>query len=238
MARHFQAPQASTTLTVCKRCFAELPADLKHFPPFPRKTNGLNSYCRQCERKRARVAQAKRRLDPVEKVRVLEEKRRHSKSAKGRETKRRQSETYNHWRRQRHLDLPWLWTPELWEKCKADWEGRCAYCGATGDMTQDHFVPLMEAACPGTVPWNMIPACMICNASKQHRPASHWCKDAVRLAAIIDYLQLQVVTSPKQSLLGVTGDDAQAVHRSFGSSFRIADNAGVRKLEQSMFPVA
>lgn len=197
MAIHIKAPQVSTSLAMCTRCFAEFPADLKHFPPFPRKANGLNSHCRQCERKRAREAQAKRRSDPVEKLRVLEEKRRHSNSAKGRETKRRQSETYNHRRRQRHLALPWLWTPELWEKCKADWCNRCAYCGATGEMTQDHFVPIMGANCPGTVPWNMVPACITCNTSKKHRPATDWCKDTIRLAAIVSYLQSQGAASPE-----------------------------------------
>ena len=38
--------------------------------------------------------------------------------------------------------------------------------------------------------------------------------------------------------MNATGDEAAAVHRTFGTSFRIADTSGVRKLEQSLFPVA
>ena len=48
---------------------------------------------------------------------------------------------------------------------------------------------------------------------------------------------LKWIRNPEEACeeMGVTGEEAEAVHRTFGSSFRIADTSGVRKLEQSIF---
>ena len=35
-------------LLICTRCSMEKPADLKHFPPHNKKSNGLDSWCREC----------------------------------------------------------------------------------------------------------------------------------------------------------------------------------------------
>lgn len=60
----------------------------------------------------------------------------------------------------------YLWNKSLWERCLQEWGHQCAYCGKAGVMTQDHFIPLSHPDCPGTVPGNIVPACLQCNLSK------------------------------------------------------------------------
>lgn len=80
------------------------------------------------------------------------------------------------WKRsQRELDNPSRWTSADWDKCKLAWKSRCAYCGRRAKrLTRDHFIPLTDPKCPGTVPWNIVPACVSCNSSKRNRDPHDW----------------------------------------------------------------
>lgn len=49
----------------------------------------------------------------------------------------------------------------------------CAYCGATEDLTVDHFIPLYLGG--KTEFGNIVPACYSCNSSKQHKHPQTWC---------------------------------------------------------------
>jgi 5-methylcytosine-specific restriction endonuclease McrA len=69
-------------------------------------------------------------------------------------------------RRTRKLSLPIQWTIEDWDRCLAYFCHKCAYCGLQGKLHQDHFIPLVNPDCPGTVPWNIVPACVSCNCKK------------------------------------------------------------------------
>ena len=178
----------SVAQKACTRCRVVQPRSLEYFGRNPRMRDRLNSHCRSCVREWARNKQRARRADPVERLKLLEEKRRYAMSPKGREWKRRVSETDNHKRRQRRLAAPWNWSPTLWEKCKAAWAGHCAYCWKSNVvLTQDHFIPL-ALDCPGTVPANMVPACRHCNGSKGARMPWDWCRDNAVLARIAEYL--------------------------------------------------
>lgn len=64
---------------------------------------------------------------------------------------------------------PFDWTVTDWIACQAAWEHRCAYCGGNGPLEQEHYVPLSAPDSPGTVPWNMLPACSPCNRRKWDR---------------------------------------------------------------------
>lgn len=161
-------------MVTCTKCKIEKPGDTEHFSPNHKKRNGLSSWCRECMRTRAREKMRERRADPVERIKVKEEKRRHYLSAKGKEMKVRSMARDN--ARQRHSkteerfgkEMVWVWTPELWEECKARFQG-CAYCGVSPEgvtIEQDHFIPLSHPDCPGTTPWNMVSACQHCNRSK------------------------------------------------------------------------
>lgn len=169
----------------CPKCKKTFPRNLIFFSPRYGKEKGLiSSWCRSCLRTLARATQTKRRKDPILRIKLLEEKKRYNLSPKGRESKRRQSETSNHKRRQRHLNVIWDWTVDDWEECKEFWGKICAYCGSGGYLTQDHFIPLADPKCPGTVRSNMVPACMHCDTSKQHHHPDVWVKNKKILRSI------------------------------------------------------
>jgi 5-methylcytosine-specific restriction endonuclease McrA len=54
----------------------------------------------------------------------------------------------------------------------AEFNQSCAYCGCTGDLHQDHFLPISKG---GThVLSNIIPACQTCNFSKRDHDPETW----------------------------------------------------------------
>jgi 5-methylcytosine-specific restriction endonuclease McrA len=176
---------------VCPRCNVQKP----HTEEFFRRRGPsegwyLSSWCKTCCADHAKKKQADRRADPKERVRLLEQKKRHRQSAKGVAAHNRRSLIANVLRKQRRAAGSWMWTIDLWEACKEMWGNRCVYCDAVEELTQDHFVPLFSPECPGTVPWNMVPACEGCNASKRHRDAAVWCKDKQRVVYIAARLEL------------------------------------------------
>ena len=57
-------------------------------------------------------------------------------------------------------------------------ENKCAYCGSTGVLAQDHFIPISNPDCPGTIPGNIVPACTKCNSSKCGNHPDRWCTPA------------------------------------------------------------
>ena len=68
-------------------------------------------------------------------------------------------------RRQERLEaLPNLLTDPQREQILAYWGGCCAVCGAApGEdgkaLALDHWIPLADEHCPGTVAWNTLPLC-------------------------------------------------------------------------------
>lgn len=162
---------------------------LDEFPVEPRMRSGHGSWCNSCVRSRASRKQAKRRNDPVERMKLLAEKIRYARSPKGREQKRLSSQISNHKRRQRAFSLPWRWTLADWEKCKAAWKNKCAYCGKKAvNLTQEHFIPIVHPDCPGTVPENMLPACLSCNCSKGGIHPTELPISETRMEQILQYL--------------------------------------------------
>jgi len=81
-------------------------------------------------------------------------------------------------RRARKLSLPADFSDSDWLTALDYWHYCCAYCGHQQDfwhtIEADHFIPITDPTCPGTVPANMIPACKACNSSKHDRPAAEW----------------------------------------------------------------
>ncbi len=80
---------------------------------------------------------------------------------------------HGHRRRSAIKELPVLLTLEQWNMCLNYFGNKCAYCGvSTGDMTQDHFVPLSRKG-EYTIN-NIIPACRSCNSSKSNKDFFSW----------------------------------------------------------------
>lgn len=81
-------------------------------------------------------------------------------------------------------------TLEQWIVCVAYFEGRCAYCGATKKLEQDHFVALSRGG--EYVAGNVLPACKSCNSSKGARDFAEWYPvqpfySADRAAKVLEY---------------------------------------------------
>lgn len=105
---------------------------------------------------------------------------------------REQYRVHKLWRRARQHALPVAFTNADWEHCLKHFNGCCAYCGSQAGLwnpiTADHFIPLTDPSCPGTVPNNMIPACKSCNSGKCDRDPAEWLTwkfDKTRARAIL-----------------------------------------------------
>lgn len=77
-------------------------------------------------------------------------------------------------RKARERGLPNTLTIAEWQAALDYFGGRCAYCGSEGELSQDHYVPLSDPDCPGTVVQNILPACRGCNSSKKNLPPAQW----------------------------------------------------------------
>jgi 5-methylcytosine-specific restriction endonuclease McrA len=56
----------------------------------------------------------------------------------------------------------------------AIWNNHCAYCGTVGKLTIDHVLPVAFGGLDEF--GNLVPACGICNSSKQAKPVESWYK--------------------------------------------------------------
>lgn len=187
-------------LARCTKCLSIKPANIENFSQLDKKLNGFQSHCRECQRKVAREKQAARRADPIESKRIKNEKRRYAKTEKGREQKRKSSETYNHRRRQRHLETEYNWNTQLWADCKEWFNNKCCYCGIDGvKLLQDHFIPLSNKECPGTTPRNMVPACSPCNLSKGVLILTPVIRHERALRKIEEYFQSRLTDTNQES---------------------------------------
>lgn len=69
-------------------------------------------------------------------------------------------------RRARELAAPGSHTYEEWQTLLAQWDHRCAYCGASGvPLQRDHVVPLAFGGSHDIT--NILPACRVCNTRKR-----------------------------------------------------------------------
>lgn len=172
----------------CRKCRRVQPRS--EFNAKPGMLDGLNSYCKSCGRELSRNRMRLRRADPIERERVRAEKDRHRFSKHGRAWKRECAQVENLKYGPAYRHLPFLWNKRLWRKCRDAWGWRCAYCGVPGKrLEQDHFIPATHPACPGTVPWNIVPACKGCNVRKSIRdPFDRPPTYATRFEAVVRYL--------------------------------------------------
>lgn len=63
-------------------------------------------------------------------------------------------------------------TPSDWIKLCRRHDNQCAYCGATGNLTQDHIIPLSRGGRHSI--GNLLPACKKCNCSKHTKLLIEW----------------------------------------------------------------
>jgi hypothetical protein len=70
--------------------------------------------------------------------------------------------------------LPATLTEEEWEQALEYWNNQCVYCKQAKKLGMDHFIPLTDESCPGTVAENILPSCRSCNCSKCDRDPIAW----------------------------------------------------------------
>lgn len=61
-----------------------------------------------------------------------------------------------------------------WETILATYSHKCAYCGSTNRITQDHVQPLSRGGTDS--PDNVVPACKSCNSKKGDKTPVEWGK--------------------------------------------------------------
>lgn len=77
-------------------------------------------------------------------------------------------------RETRKRQLPNTFTQADYEMMMAYWGSVCAISGETGDLHLDHWIPLSNPDCPGTVPTNIVPLSAGLNASKHNHDPYTW----------------------------------------------------------------
>ncbi len=80
----------------------------------------------------------------------------------------------SHKRRTRLKNLPSDFSEADWKSVLSHWKNRCAFCGKQSMLQIDHYIPLSNSECPGTILRNIVPACKSCNSSKNDSEAHSW----------------------------------------------------------------
>lgn len=135
-----------------------------------RSNGGFYSICKNCENANNKTYRKENR-DIVNRCKTLTENRRRSAKRK----------------------LKSDFTVKEWEFCKAEFGGKCAYCGKSSkQLCQDHFFPLSKGG--EYTKRNIIPSCRSCNSRKGNKTFSEWYNNdksysRKREQTIINYLQ-------------------------------------------------
>lgn len=138
-------------------------------------------YCPECGKIAHKEAKRRGRVARHMKYPELrrQEKRRHEE--------RHPERTRDHYRirdqrnRAKELGLEATMRTNDWLACVRYFDGVCAYCGKPPGLFDmgmtlhaDHFIPLASPGCPGTVAYNIIPACQDCNSQKGDQNPYVW----------------------------------------------------------------
>ncbi|MFQ3534315.1 MAG: hypothetical protein SNJ58_00420 [Aggregatilineales bacterium] len=84
----------------------------------------------------------------------------------------------------RKRSLPIAFSSSDWDNALDYWGYQCAVCGRPRGLwhtlAQDHWIPLSDSRCPGTVPTNILPLCHGeggCNNSKGSKDPVRWLEE-------------------------------------------------------------
>jgi 5-methylcytosine-specific restriction endonuclease McrA len=75
-------------------------------------------------------------------------------------------------RRARKRELESSFTIKQWNRCKEYFNNICCYCGKDKELTQDHFIPLVNGG--EYTKNNIVPCCLSCNSSKGNKDFLEW----------------------------------------------------------------
>lgn len=182
----------------CTTCGQVFPGTTEYFHKHKTGHNGLTAECKSCHYKRSRkwvelhteeckiyhkkyYTEHRSRHNELIMLKYYENptpfklsRKRYLNSPRGKAT----SKLHNQKRIMKEHSLPTDFTTDDWLSCLDYWNGQCAYCGCQqgfwNPITAEHFIPISNPNCPGTVRRNIIPACSSCNSSKLNRDADQW----------------------------------------------------------------
>src|SRR4030042_3084667 len=174
---------------VCSKCRKELPYPESFFRDCTTKS-GYKAYCKQCDYKIPRDRQvlkikhtqyyknkhaqyhkiyyARLRADSPE-----YRKWKANKDREYRQTPKGKARLVRQKARRKAREVNPTLTGEQWNAILQKFDNSCAYCGNQDNITMDHFVPLVLGG--KTELGNIVPACIHCNSSKQHKQPNDWC---------------------------------------------------------------
>lgn len=108
-------------------------------------------------------------------------------------------------RRKRFKELRADLTYEMWLDTLLYFGNKCAYCGAEGELWQEHVIPVVRGG--EYIKSNIIPACPQCNLSKHDRELEVWYRKQPffreeRLAFIKDFIHAHANQSGSLEITG------------------------------------
>lgn len=141
----------------CKDCGIVKPPD--DFPKCKFLADGRTNECRVCQNKRRRNWRDGRRSRERELGRIQKRKN----PERGREAARRR----------RTRKIPGSHTNGEWYALCREFADRCVRCGAGGELTRDHIIPITVAGATDCIS-NIQPLCRPCNSSKNNCHATDY----------------------------------------------------------------
>lgn len=138
---------------VCSGCGLSIPATVENFHRQSAGKYGFTSKCKKC--KSAQVAAWE--LKNKDRRRNQQNRWKWNNYEKYLQIKR----DYQHRRRAESIGKV---TVEEWSEILAIYDGKCARCGSTHDITQDHIIPLSTGG--KNIASNIQPLCRKCNSTK------------------------------------------------------------------------
>jgi hypothetical protein len=203
VARQERYTQARADVPAVKRCSIcgnEYPATTEYFYGRKGTRDGLRNECQKC------LEDRNRRWQDANHERVLANARRRTNNYRGRnrsavlkntrewkannpdkiknyrDANRGNFAVYSRRRKDRVAGLPNLLTPEQWQFALDYFGHCCAVCGRPLDglfhtPAIDHWIPVSNPECPGTVATNTVPLCHGiggCNNSKGPKDPEDW----------------------------------------------------------------
>lgn len=109
-------------------------------------------------------------------------------------------------RLERKAALPDRFTQQDWQRAVDYFDGCCAICGRPPGLfhtiVADHWIPVVDPNCPGTIPANILPLCNGldgCNNSKSGRPPHDWLVSKfgpAKAARILERIESFIMSRP------------------------------------------
>ena len=175
---------------MCTKCGTEKEETVERFGKDKKYVDGLRKICRTCysiqqgeyyKNKRDKILSHKHQYYLEHKEVISEKSLKHYKSNKEkiriytkqyREGHRELFTMHRHKRKALVKMVASNFTTDQWEQLKREFNYKCAYCGETEPLAQDHFVPVIKGG--EYTRDNIIPSCKFCNGSKSGKDFFKW----------------------------------------------------------------